>query len=65
LRQCGINAGRFPLSICPAFEYRAFFSGDAVTGKKNNFIGLMITLGEQLFLRMWSTLREQYRDQGI
>ncbi len=35
------NAGRFPISICPAFEYLAFFSGDAVTGKKNNFIGLM------------------------
>ncbi|MBD3704579.1 hypothetical protein IE990_18645 [Klebsiella pneumoniae] len=24
----------FSLSICPAFEYRAFFSGDAVTGKR-------------------------------
>ncbi|MCS5933167.1 hypothetical protein LNQ03_32350 [Klebsiella pneumoniae subsp. pneumoniae] len=34
----------FSLSICPAFEYRAFFSGDAVTGKKNNFIGLMISI---------------------
>ncbi|ODM37367.1 hypothetical protein, partial [Klebsiella pneumoniae] len=57
--------GRLTRNLIYSTKPLAFFSGDAVTGKKNNFIGLMITLGEQLFLRMWSTLREQYRDQGI